>query len=157
MTIDINELRAAVEAAGLNAISRDKVLELLDRLEAAEKERDFAKVEIARLHDDIHELTDERDALRAKVEQMEKQAPVGWLLDGDFYEVRQMSLYKDNEPLPGQTALYALPGAQPAPSVPDDGFKRAVMEIKDVGYGAIFKHLICERAAELAAAPEAKP
>ena len=47
--------------------------------------------------------------------------------------------------------------AQPAPSAPDDGFKRAVMEIKDVGYGAIFRHLICERAAELAAAPEAKP
>ena len=48
---------------------------------------------------------------------------------------------------------------QPAPSVPDDGFKRAVMEIKDIGYGAIFKHLICERAAELAAAPkpETKP
>lgn len=50
-------------------------------------------------------------------------------------------------------------GAQLTPSVSDDGFKRAVMEIKDIGYGAIFKHLICERAAELAAAPkpEAKP
>ena len=117
-------------------------------------ERDFAKTEIARLHDDIRELTGvlvldeedsahhkalaesalrvakgwegkcrelrtkieaaekERDALRAKIEAMEQQEPVGWLLDGDFYEVRQMSLYKDNEPLPGQTALYALPGAQ---------------------------------------------
>lgn len=165
MTIDINELRAAVEAAGLNAISRDKVLELLDRLEAAEKERDFAKVEIARLHDDIHELTDERDALRAKVEQMEKQAPVGWLLDGDFYEVRQMSLYKDNEPLPGQTALYALPGAQPAPSVPD-GWKLVPIEPTiamclagdkprlQIGDGtptpAIYRAMI-------AAAPEAKP
>ena len=36
--IDINELRPAVEAAGLNAISMQEVLELLDRLEAAEKE-----------------------------------------------------------------------------------------------------------------------
>ena len=36
--IDINELRTAVEAAGLNAISMQEVLELLDRLEAAEKE-----------------------------------------------------------------------------------------------------------------------
>ena len=34
--IDINELRPAVEAAGLNAISMQEVLELLDRLEAAE-------------------------------------------------------------------------------------------------------------------------
>ena len=57
--------------------------------------------------------------LRTKIEQMERQEPVGWLLDGDFYEVKQMSLYKDNEPLPGQTALYALPGAQPAQSVPE--------------------------------------
>lgn len=47
---------------------------------------------------------------------------------------------------------------QPASSVPDDGFKRAVMEISDIGYGAIFKRMLCERAAELAeTAPEAKP
>ena len=38
--IDTKELRTAVEAAGLNAISTQEVLELLDRLEAAEKERD---------------------------------------------------------------------------------------------------------------------
>lgn len=36
--ININELRPAVEAAGPNAISMQEVLELLDRLEAAEKE-----------------------------------------------------------------------------------------------------------------------
>ena len=36
--IDINELRPAVEAAGLNAISMQEVLELLDSLGAAEKE-----------------------------------------------------------------------------------------------------------------------
>lgn len=54
----------------------------------------------------------EINALRARIELLERQEPVGWLLDGDFYEVRQMSLYRDNEPLPGQTALYALPGAK---------------------------------------------
>jgi hypothetical protein len=42
--IDINELRPAVEVAGLNAISMQEVLELLDRLEAAEKERDSYKL-----------------------------------------------------------------------------------------------------------------
>ena len=36
--IDINELRPAVEAAGLNAISMQEVLELLGRLEAAESD-----------------------------------------------------------------------------------------------------------------------
>ena len=47
---------------------------------------------------------------------------------------------------------------QSAPSVLDDGFKRAVMEISDIGYGAIFKRMLCERAAELAeTASESKP
>ena len=39
--IDINELRPAVEAAGLNAISMQEVLELLDRLAVAEKDIDL--------------------------------------------------------------------------------------------------------------------
>ena len=46
------------------------------------------------------EAAEEIMRLRAKIEAMERQKPVGWLFDGDFYEVRQMSLYKDNEPLP---------------------------------------------------------
>ena len=54
------------------------VSELLDRLEVAERERDLAKAEIARLHDDIRELTDVRDTLRAKIEHMERQEPVAW-------------------------------------------------------------------------------
>ena len=36
--IDTKELRPAVEAAGLNAISMQEVLELLDRLEEAESD-----------------------------------------------------------------------------------------------------------------------
>ena len=67
MTIDINEMRKDKRPQSSTVVHA-----LLDRLEAAEKERDFAKVEIARLHDDIHELTDERDALRAKIERMDK-------------------------------------------------------------------------------------
>jgi hypothetical protein len=75
--IDTKELRRLAQAAtpGPDGVSlswirllRDfqqgaspaAISELLDRLEAAEKERDFAKTEIARLHDDIRELTDER-------------------------------------------------------------------------------------------------
>jgi len=58
--------------------------------------------------------------LRAKITEMERQEPIGWLLAGDFYEVRQMSLYKDNEPIQGQTALYALPGAQAQPAPSDE-------------------------------------
>lgn len=54
------EERLVSFAALVAAAERATISELLDRLEVAEKERDFAKTEIARLHDDIRELTDER-------------------------------------------------------------------------------------------------
>ena len=44
----------------------------IDNYSFLKKELEFAKLEIANLHDDIHELSAERDALRAKIEQMEK-------------------------------------------------------------------------------------
>ena len=56
LTIDKLRRFAALVAAA----ERATISELLDRLEVAEKERDFAKTEIARLHDDIRELTDVR-------------------------------------------------------------------------------------------------
>ena len=153
--MDTKELRTAVEAAGLNAISTQEVLELLDRLEraeskcleqarlngmgsereaalmakleAAEKERDALRNEIACVKEvefprkaqavadawkgKCKRLEAERDALRAKIEQMERQEPVGW-----------QRLYKDGSSsedftdLPyvftHQRPLYALPGAK---------------------------------------------
>ena len=90
----------------------DAAIEMIERLEAAEKERDALRSVIAEFQYGAAVANETIKALQAKIEAMEKQEPVGWLLDGDFYEVRQMSLYKDNEPLPGQTALYALPGAK---------------------------------------------
>lgn len=50
----------AIEQARLNGMGSEREAALMSKLEAAEKERDFAKTEIARLHDDIRELTDER-------------------------------------------------------------------------------------------------
>ncbi len=184
------------EAACLDFIAAANpaaISELLDRLEAAEKERDALRgkaeavektlsccqaerEEAAALFLSVKtKLLAERDALRAKIEQMERQAPAGTLHDDGCFVWRETAPHQSNY-AGWKMVLYALPGAQPAPSmasgdvslisegktqpapsVPDDGFKRAVMEIKDVGYGALFKHLICERAAELAAAPEAKP
>ena len=64
--IDSNELRPAVEAAGLNAISMQEVLELLGRLEAAESDA----LEQARLSG----MGSEREAaLMAKLEAAEKE------------------------------------------------------------------------------------
>ena len=111
--IDINELRPAVEAAGLNAISMQEVLELLDRLEEAESDaleqsrllgmgasREaalMARLEAAEKSDAesiamYRKARDERDALRAKIAEMERQKPsirpaalypvISWLRNG---------------------------------------------------------------------------
>ena len=64
--IDTKELRRKlrsddlVDHVDIHANVKSVLAELINSLEAAEKERDFAKAEIARLHDDIHELTDVR-------------------------------------------------------------------------------------------------
>ena len=54
-----------LEQARLNGIGASREAALMAKLEAAEKERDFAKTESARLHDDTHELTDERGTYKA--------------------------------------------------------------------------------------------
>ena len=81
--IDTKELRQA-----LGALQPEEVAELLDRLEAAEKECDKLKeLNIALYRNSnsqvIHNarLAEENYALRAKIEQMEKQAPVAWMLN----------------------------------------------------------------------------
>ena len=116
--IDINELRPAVEAAGLNAISMQEVLELLDRLEAAESDA----LEQARLNGigasreaalmaKLEAAEKERDALQAKVEAMEKQFPICRVKDikRAHYMTKVVGLNPD-------AWLYLAPGAQPAPS-----------------------------------------
>ena len=71
--IDINELRPAVEAAGLNAISMQEVLELLDRLEAAEKDNALKEKLIDRLALELNSTSLKHDTLRAKIGRMEKR------------------------------------------------------------------------------------
>lgn len=122
--IEINELRRLAQAANAlhdgdvlswiegmqrlqGALLPDDVIELLGRLEAAEKER---------------------DALRAKVEQMERQEPAAWLDDGtcragsDSTALRVVTKATKQD-MPASVAasfsvpLYTLPGAQPAPSL----------------------------------------
>ena len=136
MTDHANELRRYSRKIGHPAgdvhsvmlAAAEEIERLAARLEAAEKERDFAKAEIARLHDDIRELTDERDTLRAKIEAMERQEPVGWQTrtrpawnDGTWGAWRKCSeeYAEDIKKTPSlhdwlyeARALYALPGAQ---------------------------------------------
>ena len=106
------------------------VTELLDRLEATEAK--LAKWESVFGHlgtaDEVgnewHSLSDhldaaekERDALRAKIEQMERQEPVAWCATdetGNVIEALGM-----NQSRRFDTALYLAPGAQSATSVPE--------------------------------------
>ena len=74
--------------------------ELLDRLEAAEKER---------------------DALRAKVAEMEKQEPVAWCATDETGTV--IEALGMNQSRRFDTALYLAPGAQPA-QIAQGGIKK---------------------------------
>ena len=110
-------------------------------------------------------LEKERDALRAKIEQMERQEPVAWWGRGPRDGRIEFSAHK---PAPfvmrdfAVTPLYALPGAQPAPSVPD-GFawpecpkRRQSHVLFDDGYEEGWAACVATIKAALAA-PEAKP
>lgn len=82
MTDHANELRRysrkighpAGDVPSVMLAAADEIERLAARLEAAEKERDFAKTEIARLHDDIRELTDVR-----VLDEEDRDRIVAWL------------------------------------------------------------------------------
>ena len=78
--------------------------ELRARIEAAEKERDW---NAERLEDAIEECT----ALRAKIEQMEKQEPL-WFIDERGEPQRYHKSKADYCKYGGLDLLYALPGAK---------------------------------------------
>ena len=119
MTIDINELRRLAQAAtpGPDGVSLNwlkllqdfqkeanpaAISEILDRLEAAEKERDW---NVERLEEAIEELK----ALRAKIEAVEKQKPVGQFIQHPSNGLWEQDGYGDN---PDARPLYALPGVK---------------------------------------------
>ena len=108
MPIDIYELRPAVEAAGLNAISMQEVLELLDRLEAAEKDSSHHKalaVSALRVAKGWEAKCNE---LRAKIEAMERQEPVASVWRCDNGHIHGSC----EKTLPMGAKLYARTGAQ---------------------------------------------
>ena len=72
--VDFEANAAFIAAANPTAIS-----ELLDRLEVAEKERDHEKWLRERAEDYAKAVEEQREALRARIAEMEKQEPVAWL------------------------------------------------------------------------------
>ena len=133
--------RPQEDAAFYAASNPSAVIELLDRLEAAEKEVAHIKeVEFPRKMRAVAvgwekkcaRLEQERDALRAKIAAMEQQVPVAWQTrtrpawnDGTWGAWRKCSeeYAEDIKKTPSlhdwlyeARALYALPGAHPAPN-----------------------------------------
>ena len=136
--IDTKELRKKITIKGLDVVADTDILELLDRLEAAESEcleearlngigsereaalmakLEAAEKELAELRSSMKFRTSligrteaERDALRAKIEAMEKQEPVAWCATdetGAFVEALGM-----NQSRRFDTPLYLAPGAK---------------------------------------------
>ena len=106
--IDTKELRTVIQKIWLNGVCPAEIIELLDRLEAAEKERDNANAAAVGIALQATKLEAERDELRAKVEQMERQEPVAsvWRCDnGHIHGSCERTL-------PMGAKLYALPGAK---------------------------------------------
>lgn len=112
--IDINELRQA-----LGAVQPEEVEELLDRLEAAESARrdDYqnwmtALDRNAELLAKLEVAEKERDGLRAKIEQMERQEPVATIHINSITGNPSVDFIPGHCYLHHNSSLYALPGAK---------------------------------------------
>ena len=134
--IDTKELRRLAQAAlaapdGLSAEWMDRlgqfqeaadasvVLELLDRLEEAEKERNSARELADRLALALNTSNHERENLRAKIAEMERQEPVATVRINAINGNPSVDFVPGHHYLHHNDKLYLAPGAQPAPSVPD--------------------------------------
>lgn len=138
----------ALEQARLSGMGASREASLMAKLEAAEKS-DAESIAMYR------KARDERDELRAKIEAMERQEPVGRALlcvrcstpfDGEHY------CPACGHHTATEEAVYALPGAQPAPSIPSTEL-RPVIEWLRNGCDP----LKAADELEMLAAPEAKP
>jgi chromosome segregation ATPase len=107
------------------AIDTQRMAILVAKMNEAERERDALRAENASLVDDMNLLRDNNTALRGRIEEMEKQESVATVIkegDSRYWMSERLWTFPD-----GKYPLYALPGAQTAPSVPD-GWLRAIDE-----------------------------
>lgn len=139
-TKTVDMYRVSNTAAFIAAANPAAITELLDRLEAAESDgleqsrlNGMGGEREAALLSKLEAAEKERDALRAKIEEMERQEPVAWLHETrrDSDVVTDAVKHVWGRVAVGSMAeysipLYTLPGAQPAPNIPDDGFKECI-------------------------------
>ena len=98
-------------ASFIAAANPAAISELLDRLEAAEKDVALKEQVIDALGSELNAVANERDALRTKIEQMEWQEPV-WFIDERGEPKRYHKSKADYCKYGGLDLLYALPGAK---------------------------------------------
>ena len=99
-----------LEQARLNGMGGEREAALMAKLEAAEIERDSAKKLADSLALALNTSNHERDALRAKIAEMEKQEPVATVIkegDSRYWMSERLWTFPN-----GKYPLYALPGAQ---------------------------------------------
>lgn len=105
----------------------------------------------------------ECERLRAKIAEMERQEPAGTLHDDGCFVWRESAPHQSNY-AGWKMVLYALPGAQLAPSVPEGWIQRGMAELEAIRSRQDDDTLLDDRTlierigkAMLAAAQEAKP
>ena len=111
--IDTKEIRKALAIHGVDVLNEDEVLDVLDHLEAAEKEIESWKGLARQFGNEADELRthlsfakDELNRLRAKIAEMEKQEPAAWMdKNGTLYNTVSHVRASDRP-------LYTLPGAK---------------------------------------------
>lgn len=145
---ELKQLRDHLEAAEKDVALKEQVIDALgSELNAVAKERDALRNEIAYVKEvefprkaqavadawkgKCKRLEVERDALRAKIAEMEQQEPARlvtatayrWRYRGavkwQYGELTEETARRAKEHNHEVQPLYALPGAQPAPSVPE--------------------------------------
>ena len=124
--------REAAEKECDNAIDTQRMAILAAELNGAERERDALRAENSALVEDMNLLRDNNTALRAKIAEMEQQEPVAKVrvhqTGGNAGIAWSVAPLNDFDALPlmrDGSKLYALPGAQPATSVPEDVMRDA--------------------------------
>ncbi len=170
---EIEQLCASLEAAEaecleqarLNGMGSEREAALMAKLEAAEKERDAVAHQLVQSERGKRKISEECDALRAKIAEMERQEPVGKFIQHPSNGIWEQDGYGDN---PDARPLYALPGAQPSylPSDLADAiiadmqaqFDSELITENDSGEALIrLDGAIAAVEDNFAAAPEAKP
>lgn len=114
MTDIVDELRARALQGRFNLEAADEIERLRAELSEQCRLLGMSGEREAKHLAQIAALEKERDALRARIEAMEKQVPICRAEDLRHAEILLPSLG-----LMPEDKLYALPGAQPAPSVPE--------------------------------------